>query len=53
MLEFDWIKRIPGVWKGIEREPFKNFTMNSRNNKVIVISQLLGKSPYGIFGPDI
>jgi hypothetical protein len=35
---FDRSKRIPGIGKGIEREPFKSFTMYSRNNEVVVIS---------------
>jgi hypothetical protein len=53
MLKFDWSKRVPRVWKGVKRESFKNFTMNSGNNKVIVISQLLRKVSNSIFRPDI
>jgi hypothetical protein len=38
MLEFDWSKGIPGMGKGVKREPFEDFTVNCRNNKIVVIS---------------
>jgi hypothetical protein len=40
-LEFDGSKGIPGVGKGIKGEFFKIFMMNSRNNEVVTISELL------------
>jgi hypothetical protein len=52
-LEFDWSKGIPGTGEGVEWEFLKVFFMNSRNSKIIIVSELLGLFTISVLWPNI